>query len=375
MSLPPPAAAPVLEPPCRLDGPVNAWVIANPSAGRGARRAAIDAAVAAWSRRGWAVTRRWTAGRGDATAIARAAAAAGADIVAVAGGDGTLNEAANGLVGSRAALAVLPSGTANVLAAQLGLVGWPSPLRTPDLSAAADALAAGRVQPIDVGLARPTGAPPRHFVMWAGVGLDAEIVRRVEGPSRRLKARGGPWAFAAAGWHVLRRTPACEAVVRVDGRRRRVRLLGAVISNIPLYAGLVHLAPEARLDDGVLDAAWFEGTGRRRVVGAWLAAGRAAGASSFGRRVVFGRPDPARPLAMPVRTVRIVSRPAAPVHVDAEPCGTTPVRIDVVPGALRIVVPHGAPAHLFVDGGASLGRLAADVGAAARAGRASARRR
>lgn len=363
-----PAAPPALEPPRRLDGPVSAWVIANPSAGRGARRAAIDAAVAVWSRRGWAVTRRWTAGSGDATALARDAVAAGADIVAVAGGDGTVNEAANGLVGSRAALAVLPSGTANVMAAQLGLVGWPSPLRSPDVTAAAEALANGRVHRIDVGLVRPTGAPPRHFVMWAGVGIDAEVVRQVEGPARHLKARGGPWAFAAAGWQVLRRAQGCEAVVRVDGRRRRVRLHGAVICNIPLYAGLLHLAPEARLDDGWLDAAWFEGPSPRRAVGAWLSAGRSAGAASFGRRVVLGRPDRDRPLAMPVRAVRIVGRPAAAVHVDAEPCGTTPVRIDVVPRALRIVVPHGAPARLFVAGAPT-----ADGGADRPAGRPNGR--
>lgn len=323
-------------------------VIANPGAGRGGRRAALEAAVDRWARRGWTIRWRTTGAPGDATTLARAAAADGVDVVAVAGGDGTVNEAVNGLVGARAALAVLPSGTANVLAAQLGLVPWPSPWRTPDLEAAADALADGLVRTIDLGLVEPADRSARHFVMWAGVGADAAVVAALEEPGHAaLKARIGALAYAIVGARVLLLDRGGEAVLRIDGIRRRGHLRGAVVNNMPLYAGLVHLAPEARLDDGRLDAALFFGRSRLRAAAEWLASGGAGTPLAFRRRVLRGRPDDERPLATPCASLSIVSRPRLRVHVDAEPWGTTPVRISVRRGALRLLVPAGAPDGLF----------------------------
>lgn len=341
---PPSSAAPPVR---RLDSAASVCVIANPSAGRAGRQAALEAAVARWSQRGWTIRWRSTQAPGDATALARAAAAEGADIVAVAGGDGTVNEAANGLVGTRTALAVLPSGTANVLAAQLGLIAWPSPWRTPDLGAAADALADGVVHRIDVGLVESAGRPKRYFVMWAGVGADAAVVAALEGPGTALKARLGAWAYAIVGARTLLFDRGGEAVMRMDGVRTRGHLRGVIVNNMPLYAGLLHLAPEALLDDGRLDAATFFGPSGVRAVARWLAAAGAGSPRAFQRRVLGGGRDAEHPLATPCRAVRIVSRPPLPVHVDAEPWGTTPVRISIQPGALELVVPVGAEGALF----------------------------
>lgn len=363
MTLPLPSAAPTLAPAPPLAGPIDAWIVGNPAAGRGAQRDGVAAAAAAWSARGWRVSVHWTRAAGDAERVSRAAVAAGAGVVAAAGGDGTVHEVANGLVGTPAALAVLPAGTANVLAAQLGLVGWPSPWRRADLAAAAAALAGGRVRAIDVGLARPTGAPPRAFVLWAGVGLDADVVHRLAGPARALKARHGPLAFAAVGWRALRAARGCDAIVRGDGARRRVRLYGAVVCNIPLYAGLFRLAPEARLDDGRLDLALFAGPSRHGALATWLRAGAVTGPRSFARRVVQGRPDPTRALATAVRSLRIVARPSAAVHLDGEPAGTTPLDVAVGPHALRLVVPAAAPPWLWDGGPAPVSTPAADASA------------
>jgi diacylglycerol kinase family enzyme len=349
----------VAMPPRRLSGPVAACVIANPSAGRGGRLAALEVAVERWRRRGWSIAWHWTGGPGDATSLARSAAADGIEVVAVAGGDGTVNEVANGLAGSATALAILPAGTANVLAAQLGLVRWPSPLRTPDLSAAADSLAAGVIRRVDLGLAEPTGRPGRHFLLWAGVGLDAAIVATIEGPGRPLKERFGALGFAWVALRSAMREHGGEAVVRIDGVRTRGWLRGIVLHNIPLYAGLVHLAPEARLDDGRLDAVVLMGDTQRGALGAWLRAGHAASPGAFVRRVVLGRSDSDHPLATPAEVVHVVGRPPQAVHVDAEPWGTTPVRFSVVPGALALVVPAGAPAALFQAGATPGPRVAA----------------
>lgn len=117
------------------------------------------------------VTMATTSRRGHATRLAQGAAAVGTDVVAVLGGDGTLNEAANGLAGTSTALAVLPGGSTNVFARTLGLPNDPIEA-TGDLL---EALARGSIRP--VGLGSVNG---RYFLFHVGLGFDAEVVRQVE---------------------------------------------------------------------------------------------------------------------------------------------------------------------------------------------------
>jgi YegS/Rv2252/BmrU family lipid kinase len=316
-------------------GRPQARLIANPAAGAGRPGAAFHAATGVLAASGWTVSVQWTEAAGTAAALARQAAAEGVDVVVAAGGDGTVNEVANGLVGSRTALAVLPLGTGNVLAAQLGLVGVPTPLHRPDPAAAAAALVQGQVLTVDTGLATGRHGPGRHFVLWAGVGFDAAIAHELEGAGRDLKARFGPFAYGALGLRAMLATRGTAARVRLDRRRIQGRLLMAVVANIALYAGSVELTPEARLDDGRLDVALFLGASLRQA------------AAHLGA-VLLGRSGPAPDrVAGPAQRVRILARRHLPVHVDAEPFGTTPVRFDVVPASLRLVVPPTAPDRLF----------------------------
>lgn len=314
---------------------VHACIIANPNAGGGRGTDALHSAAGVLAGSGWTVSVRWTSRPGEAEDVARDAAAAGLDVVVAAGGDGTVNEVANGLVHSRTALAVLPLGTGNVLAAQLGLVGVPTPLYRPDVQAAARALAEGRLATIDTGLARPLRGPARHFVLWAGVGFDATVALELEGNGRDLKRRFGPFAYGALGLRAalgLRGTP---ARLRVDGRRVDGRLLMGVVANVSLYAGAVDLLPEAVLDDGQLDVAIFLGERLPAAIGHL---------SAVLRRRAFATPDR---VLVSARQVRVVARRRLPVHLDAEPFGTTPIRFAVVPASLRLVVPPSAPARLF----------------------------
>jgi len=126
--------------------------------------------------------------------------------------------------------------------------------------------------------------------------------------------------------------------VTVDGRRERQRLLWAVISNGQLYGRVWRIAPHAKMDDGALDLTIFEGYGvlstLHHIVGLTL--------GHYAR-------DPAvhsyRGQSMTVRTRRPL-----PVHVDAEPMGTTPVEIEVIPQALTVILPTNLPNHLLVVG-------------------------
>jgi len=117
------------------------------------------------------VTLAETSRRGHAARLAQSAAAQGADVVAVLGGDGTLNEAANGLAGTGAALAVLPGGSTNVFARTLGLPNDPIEAT----GVLVESLAQGRIEPVALG-----SVNGRYFLFHVGMGFDAEVVHQVE---------------------------------------------------------------------------------------------------------------------------------------------------------------------------------------------------
>ena len=127
-----------------------------------------------------------------ATELASTARQNGADLIVAAGGDGTINEVANGLVGSAVPLGVLPAGTANVLACEIGLPRNP-------LDAAA-VLAELDAQSIAVGRLTVADGSQRHFLLMAGVGLDAQVLTKV---SQRIKNVTGKLAYYIAGFSML----------------------------------------------------------------------------------------------------------------------------------------------------------------------------
>src|SRR5215211_243182 len=170
--------------------PRKATLISNPKTGRYAsRRRPVEQLAAQLESLGVKVDLRLTQGPGDATEIAARAARNGSSDVIVAGGDGTINEAIQGLAGTNARLGILPRGTANVLARELGL-----PL---DDQQAVAVAAQGKSRKIYLGIAiNETTNESRHFVLMAGIGLDASVVKRVQ-PS--LKKRIGKGAFWLSG--------------------------------------------------------------------------------------------------------------------------------------------------------------------------------
>ncbi len=162
----------------------RAMLIHNPVAGPRNIQREVAGVAAYIKRHGWTVDLRVTERPGDATALARAAADAGYDAAIAAGGDGTVNEVVNGLVGRQTALGVLPVVVGNLWAKQIGLPTYTlaNPLRLHD---AAEAFVSGSVRPIDVG--RVNG---RHFLCWAGIGLDAQVTWEMEPRARHTKRLG-----------------------------------------------------------------------------------------------------------------------------------------------------------------------------------------
>jgi diacylglycerol kinase (ATP) len=224
-------------------------VIRNPTSGRRAKgkferwRKALD-------RLGADVTLVETEGPRHAIELARAAGPARFDAVAVAGGDGTINEAINGLASSPLPLALLPLGTANVLANELGLP------RNVELLARIAAFAPARsVRPGEI-LAGGQNEPWR-FLLMAGIGFDAEVVAHLD---LGLKRRLGKGAYAIESLQQLWRHEPRRFAVRLDGRS--VDPASLVIARAHFYGGRFVLAPQARLDQPLLYAVIFPGTSR-----------------------------------------------------------------------------------------------------------------
>src|SRR5829696_4089610 len=187
----------------------KATLIANPKTGRyGSRRLRpIQDVASRLESLGIKIDLHLTGGPGEATEIATRAAHNGIADVIVAGGDGTINEAIQGLAGTAARLAIIPRGTANVLARELGL-----PL---DDEQAAAVAARGKSRKVYLGVViDETSGESRHFVLMAGIGLDASVVRRVN-PS--LKKRIGKGAFWVSGLSHLATWNPRPFTLEIDG--------------------------------------------------------------------------------------------------------------------------------------------------------------
>lgn len=303
-------------------------LIRNPVAGQRDIEDDLKRVVQFLGKHGWDVSVRITERHGHATLLAKQAVDQGFDMVVAVGGDGTIGEVATGLVGTPVVMGVLPVGTGNLWARMLGLPVW-SPVYRSALLDASQILVEGDQRSIDVGK-----SGDHYFILWCGVGFDAKVAEDVE-PHRDARRSLGNVTYvvmALAEAFFMRGT---RATVVVDGRAMRYRVVMVVIANAQLYGASFKLAPEAKLDDGLLDITVFRGSNLLDVFRhyALLAAGRHS--DSPGVEVLQGR------------SVYVVAETPLPMHLDGEPLGSTPVSVEVVPRALTMVVPGWASATLF----------------------------
>ncbi len=305
---------------------MKARLVYNPSAGARAAHDLIPRACDELRARDWDLEICETARIGDAVRLARQAADSGFDMVIAVGGDGTLNEAANGVVGSQTALGVLPLGTANVWAREMGL-----PMG--DALAGARLLAQAQVREIDVGCVSGPTLAPRIFILWCGVGLDAVVTRSIE-PQRDLKRRLGALVFWLVGIREAWSFRGQRVTLDWGDRITHKRVILALAANAQLYGGIVKIAPTARVDDGLLNLVLFKGTGFSAT--AWHLI-----------RVFLGLHvrDPQVEIH-PFACVKMGGKNLA-VQVDGEPIGFGPVELSIRPRSLRVLVPPTANMGLF----------------------------
>ena len=219
---------------------IRACLITNPRGGKGEiNLAPILPALAA---HGWAVEVRQKLHGGHATDLARDAVKNGFDVIIAAGGDGTVGEVVDGVVGSDVAVGVLPGGTANLWAHEIGV--------SLDLGLAALQLIGAQRRRIDVGHVAINGAHGQHFLLMAGLGIDAAVLSRL---SKGLKKKIGALAYLPAIGRALPQAKPFAVRVDLDGVAWDGDVSQIVVGNTRRYAEVTSVTPEAIVDDGRLD--------------------------------------------------------------------------------------------------------------------------
>jgi YegS/Rv2252/BmrU family lipid kinase len=232
----------------------SAVIIYNPSAGRFSVKPFIHSAVQELESAEWRVDAAETQSGEHTIELARHAAEEQRDAVFAVGGDGTIGNVVNGLVGSETALGVLPAGTANVWSIELGLrpFAWTRPWV---LRRNASILARAPAHRVDVGSCNRVS-----FMMWAGIGLDAMAIQSMEPRIRLDKFFAMPEYAATAIWNAAQWS-GLNLHIWSDEHEVEGRFILAVATNIRHYmGGLSNLSPDACIDDGLLDLWLFSGS-------------------------------------------------------------------------------------------------------------------
>lgn len=252
---------------------------------------------------------------GEAISIAQNAVQEGYDRIVVAAGDGTLNEVVNGIGDSGIALGVIPLGTGNVFASELGL-------NQDSLAHSLSVIQAGKVRPIDIGKAGET-----KFLLMAGFGFDAEVVQSVP---TRAKGIFGKLAYAPM---LVRESVRCQPSafsLVFDGETALcTEAYNVIICNCASYAPNFRLAPDASTVDGLLDVLVFgnQPAMKLRFLG-WISQSLVSSA------VADSRVD-----RYQARRLRIDADPVVKMQLDGDVRGESGIDIEVLPSALNLIVP------------------------------------
>jgi len=293
----------------------DAVVITNPSASRVAQ-GGLELALEYLRHGGLHLEVRPTAHRGHGEELARAAVNEGVRLLIAHGGDGTIMEVAAGLVGSGVPLGLLPAGTGNRLADNLG-IGW----------AGRDATAvilAGKRRVLDLGRLT-TSKGVRYFAVTAGCGFDAELMHRTDPAAKRAL---GVAAYLAAALRMGVTIPRAQVRVETDHGVVEAPAVMILVANcgsiIPFGSAM---APQIRPDDGLFDVLLVD-------------AMNLVHAAKVGLSLVMGDAD--RDTAVTIlrgTRVAVTADPPMPAQADGEPHGTTPFAAELVPGGLTVLAP------------------------------------
>ncbi len=309
-------------------------LIYNPASGQysARRKAAVGQALAVFRNAGVAAEAFETTASGEATLHAREAVDAGFDTVLACGGDGTVHETVQSLVGADVALGVIPLGTANALAANLGLLGAPAKVARKLLDAAPERISVGRIHYRDLA----GNSCSRYFIVAAGIGPDALVMARMDAG---LKRRLGYLLYAIEFFRTWATFsyPLFEAAMPANGHgdARAVHVSQLLAVRVRSFGGaLREFAPGASLNNESLSLLAFKTQSRMHYLRFMMAA--LAGRHTF-NGVVELLETPSIDCRTPDGTDEKLM-----VEADGEVLGSLPVRLEIVPQSLTLLVPPGA---------------------------------
>jgi diacylglycerol kinase (ATP) len=305
----------------------TALLIANPTSGSYQQNEQqIQDTLRYLREHGWQADLQLTQSSQDARRLTREAVERHVEVVVAIGGDGTINEIIQELAGSETALGVLPGGTVNVWAREVGI-----PL---DNEGAREILLHGQIRHIDLGQINE-----RYFLLMAGIGFDGEITHAVE--KRSLKRLGIFGYMLMATWLGFGYN-GFRSFIQMEGRIIRTNALQIVIGNTQLYGGAMKYTWQAKCDDGLLDICIVRRRGRLERL--WVL-----------RDLLLHRPHRNQWIRYETgKEIKIRTRQAVAIQIDGDAMGYTargypPTSIKVSPGALKVIVPQQLPPEIFVE--------------------------
>lgn len=289
---------------------MKAALIVNPVAGQGRIERVLPEVQAKLKAAGFNLAVYLIEHEGQAVRFAREATKRGIQTVIVAGGDGTLSEVVNGVAGEKVRLGLIPAGTGDVFAHEMGI-----PTHQP--FEACNIIIEGKTKQIDLGR-----ADDRYFVLMAGIGFDAQVVRDVKPEVKKLLK---DLAYPLAGVETLLTYQPVLLRVRIDDRFTRGSFV--VVGNARYYGGRLKVTKEAQIDDGLLDVCVF--TGKTMASFVQFVSAVITGLHLSLKEVEYYR----------AKEIDITSDEPVLVQTDGELIGRTPMKFSVVPKALTVLAP------------------------------------
>ncbi len=289
-------------------------LISNPTAKRASDRKIAQASRYLMSK-GYKVEVLFTEKKGNAESLAREAIGELPSMIIAAGGDGTFNEVINGIAGSEIPMAILPLGTTNVLAKEIGI--------PEDVEGAMEIAVTGTTKTISLGkiaITRPSSLVSRYFVLMAGIGFDGEAVFGINETFKKISGKG---AYIYSGIKVLSGFNPRELTFDIDGKTYSG--YSAIISKTAKYGGDFKITPDARLTDPTLYICLFKGKKRLDVLR--YVFGIATGSHLRFKDIEY------------LKANRIQIDGNAHIQIDGDYFGMTPAKIEVAPNTLRLIYP------------------------------------
>ena len=287
-------------------------LICNPAA-KSMSEAKIERARRLLEQKDYRVELLLTKQRGEAEQLAKDATKRPPYMIIAAGGDGTFNEVANGIAGSEIPMAILPMGTTNVLAKELGIPDTVEGALEAALNNKPKSVSLGRIA-----IVRDASPVSRYFILMAGIGFDGEAVFGINETFKKISGKG---AYLYSGIKTLLRFAPDKLAVTVDGKTYTA--FSVIVGNASKYGGNFRVTPDARLTDPILYVCLFKG--KKRVDTLRYILGIVTGS-----HLKFGDVEY-------LKAGQIAIKGHAHIQIDGDYFGMTPAEISIVPNALRLI--------------------------------------